>query len=152
MAKQKLVVKTDVGTFTRTTARTYSNIVVTNAYRAEWLEGQRVACLADTRALVARYKKTLQTGVGHDDRNEFHRQFTARCIADGSYVKWLAEKEAQLVRLEDQGKIVEDQDTPWEVLGWTGRLDLARKLASTSDAAIFRTVRIYDTTTGLEVK
>jgi hypothetical protein len=77
--KAKLTVVTPVGTFTRTTARTYTHIVVAGPYKAEWL----------------------------------------------AYYGIAAKNEAG-------------------VLGWCGRLDLARKLAAANTAMHFEWVRIYD--------
>jgi len=54
MAKQKLTVTTDAGTFTRTTARTYTHIVVAKGARHEVAEARRQANLQSLRDIVAR--------------------------------------------------------------------------------------------------
>jgi hypothetical protein len=138
MAKLKVI--TDVGTFTRTTERTYTHIVVVKGYRAEKLEASRLHHIKDCKQSLERYK------------------------ADPAYARYIPECEAELATLEARGPITKDgdhwgdfrgltSDTPqWHVHGWTGRLDLARKLYATEGASRYRDVRIYDVATGKQVR
>jgi len=143
MAKQKLTVTTDAGTFTRTTARTYTHIVVAKGARHEVAEARRQANLQSLRDIVARYRKTLVTGVDPTDRNEYHRAQTARSIADGSYATWIPEYDARIAAAEAVAPITEDIGTTFGLVGWCGRADLAVKLANTEGAQEYRDVRIY---------
>jgi hypothetical protein len=137
--KTKLTVKTDVGTFTRTTARTYTHVVVAKGVRHELLEAERLAALASARKLVAEYAAVVAGlraplgGLGRD-----------------RYTDYLASEEARLAKLEATGPITEDHGTKWVVLGWCGRPDLAAKKVNETgrvhyydSAARFREARAY---------
>jgi len=168
MAKNKLTVKTDVGTFTRTTARTYTHVVVAKGYRAEILEASRLAAIAEAKRQVAEYSRIVETNdptIGarkvERDGNSVARDWDIKChtefIADGSYAKWLANSKAEAARLEALGPITADANSwgdfgrhtstgepaTWQVLGWCGRADLAGKLADSKEASKFRDVRVY---------
>jgi hypothetical protein len=150
--KGKLTVTTEVGTFTRTTARTYTHLVVGVDYRAEWLEARRVAELARARKDFARYSDPD----AHREIRAHARVFDTQCHeqfkADGSYARWAENERATIDKLEAQGTIAADEART-DVLGWCGRLDLARKLAATNVAqGAYRTIRIYDVTTGERVQ
>jgi len=144
MAKTtQLTVKTDVGTFTRKTVRTYSHIVVVKGERKEQLERSRLAGIANERKTAARYEQTIATGIDPQDRVQAHRDSTARWIADGSLATWAQEARARADAAEAAGPVTADRGDDFSVLGWTGRLDLALKLAGTEQALNYRHVRIY---------
>jgi hypothetical protein len=148
----KLTVKTDVGTFTRKTARTYTHIVVVKDVRHECLEAERQRELTTYRETVREYRETVATGASKRDPTPWHREQTATFLADGSYAKWIADYDAMIADLDARGVIADDRRTPWEVTGWCGRLDLARKLYASSDLQRRRHVRIYDVATGQQVR
>jgi len=152
MPQKKLTVVTDVGTFTRQTARTYTHIVVVKDKRHEVLEAQRVAEMASCRKYAASYRETVRTGVSKDDRTDWHREHTTARIADGSFAKWIEQYDAEAAALEARGPVTADGETPWEVLSWCGRLDLARKEYASKSASYYRHVRIYDVATGQQVR
>jgi hypothetical protein len=144
MANQtKLTVTTDIGTFTRKTVRTYSHIVVIKGERKEVLEARRLAAIASDRKQAARYDAILATGRDPRDVTDWSRQHTAQVIADGSLAKWAQEARARADALDASGPITADQGDTFSVLGWTGRLDLALKLAGTEQALNYRHIRIY---------
>lgn len=150
MAKTKLTVKTDIGTFTRSTARSYEALVVAKGERSEQLEAERIAGIKHAQAEAARYRRILETG--QPDRVRDHaRAFDLEChatyMADGSYAKWAEQEAATAARLEAQGTITEDAGD-WFCAGWSGRLDLAVKEASSSRLTRYRSVRIYEVATG----
>jgi hypothetical protein len=151
MAK-KLIVTTDVGMFARSTARTYTHIVVVKDVRHECLEAHRLVELAECRKQATRYREILATGVDKQDRHDWDRKNTTRWIADGSLLKWATEYEASITKLEALGPITEDKATVWSDHSWCGRLDLARKVYASADMQRFRFVRIYDIATGQEVR
>lgn len=149
MAK-KLTVKTDIGTFTRTTARSYEAIVVVKGERAEQLEAERIAGIKHAKEQAERYRGILATGQP-DNVREHARDFDLEChrtfMADGSYAKWAEQEAATAARLEAQGPITEDAGD-WFCHGWSGRLDLAVKEASSSRLSRYRSVRIYEVASG----
>ena len=155
MKKQLLTVTTAHGTFTRTTARAYSHIVVVSHLRAEILERQRLASLAEQKRQLARNLRTIETGQCQDARpgasGDWDRQCTAKFLADGSYADFVATNREAIARLESQGVITEDGKQTPGCIGWCGRLDLAMKLAAI-EAATFRNVRIFEVATGREVR
>jgi hypothetical protein len=145
--KQTLTVATEVGTFTRTTARTYAFVVVVKGERAEYLESIRVADLAAKRRELARCQHVLATGVDPQARkgSQWDLDCTAKFLAEGRYEKWVAEYTKEIAEIEARGPITEDaHDDKFGAFGWCGRLDLAIKLAETKQAQTFRHVRIYD--------
>lgn len=99
MAKTKLTVVTPVGTFTRTTARTYTHLVAVSTYTDAYL---------------------------------------ARAEAEYDAFPWWQQRKAAAAE--------------WHVLGWSGRLDLARKVATSYQAGLYVHVRIFDVATGQEVR
>lgn len=143
-----LTVTTEFGTFQRQTARTYTHIVIVKGYRAERLEASRVSTITDSRKTAALYRKGLDT--------------TGR-VAYGSQEQlniWAAQYEAEAAALEARGPITADATTwglteanltstpTWAVIGWCGRLDLARKLAVGTEASRFRHVHVIEVATG----
>lgn len=64
--------------------------------------------------------------------------------------KYAAYHAGEIAKLENDGAIVVDKRTDWGVLGWAGRLDLARNVARSQQAMRYRYVRIYDIATGAE--
>jgi len=173
MAKTtKLTVTTAVGTFTRTTARTYSHVVVVGPARAEVLEAERLIAMQSLQDQIARYAAavadngaaSLAAERARVTRNgltpEQVESWLAR-IADihcgASQAKYLADAQASLAAYEAEGPVTEDRGD-WTVLGWSGRFDLAEKLASSSSldgwqaVARFRAVRVYDVATGALVR
>lgn len=165
MAKDKLTVTTEFGTFTRTTARTYTHLVIVQGYKAERIEANRLACIADTTKTLAKYRKTLATGIDPDWRpagtvgGDHDRRCTAQFIAEGRYAEWIADAERALARLLFMAPITQDRNswtlddanltaTPtFKVSGWCGRLDLAQKLAG-KERDTYRLVAIIDVATG----
>lgn len=153
----KLNVVTPLGTFTRSTVRTYTHLVVVKGFRAERREASRVTEIANLRKEVAKYRRTVETGVDPTDDRVQSRDFTARSLANGSYAKWILDTDASIAKLEAQGPITEDGDTfcggtpSWNVLGWCGRLDLAGKLAASKEADRYRHVAVVEVATGAVV-
>lgn len=168
MAKPTLTVTSEFGTFTRSTARTYTHIVIVKGYKAELVEGYRLESIKTHLKDLANYRKTVETGQCQDARpgagGEWDRKITAVNLADGSYTRWIAANEAEVARLQAVGPITEDQNTgslaanylgqapTFSVIGWCGRLDLARKLATSTEASRYRTVVIVDVATGKAVR
>lgn len=153
MAKTRLTVKTELGTFTRTTARTYSHVVVVDNERAEVLESERLRRIAEQRVYLKKYE--LGAGGIAQDVRPLSREFDLKChaeyLADGSYTRWIAGANETIAKLEATGPITADVPGAG-VIGWAGRLDLARKLATSALATRYRTVKIFDVTTGGEVR
>lgn len=149
---QKLTVTTEVGTFTRSTARTYTHLILVKDVRHEALEAGRLDFISSRKATAKGYRQTLATGTSKDDSCQFHRDFTAKTIADGSLAKWADEYEREAAEREAAGPVTADQVTDWEAWGWSGRLDLAVKEATTARLGRRRQVRIYDVATGQLVK
>lgn len=139
----KLTVTTEVGTFTRTTDRTYTHLVVAAGRKHEILEQNRLAEIEHSRKMAKLYAQGLGS-----DRRPIHPRY----IEDGSRDRWVNEYEAAADRLEAQGPITEDQGTDFGVLGWAGRLDLAVNVANSTMARRYRDVRIYDVATGQRVR
>lgn len=164
MAKPTLTVTTDIGTFTRQTARTYTHVVVAKGYRAELIESYRQAEIKRTTKDLATYRLTVATGQCQDARpgasGNWDREMTAQHLADGSYARYIADAEAELARLTAMQPITEDRPswgvsdanlaaTPaWFALGWCGRLNLAATLAKSNEASRYRNVRVYEVATG----
>lgn len=117
----KLTVKTEVGTFTRTTARTYTHIVVA-------VGGYSQAYTARLRVGAADFEAAQAVKPEGDDayRSCFNREGIEKKIAAA------AERVA--------------------VLGWAGRLDLARKVQAGYLAGLHADVRIYEIATGARVR
>jgi hypothetical protein len=102
--KQTLTVTTEYGTFTRTTARTYTHVVVVQDYSD--------AYQAKLRALAA-------TGDSWWTAEKVEQQITDGAVAG--------------------------------VLGWSGSLQLARKVATGRLGRLYRTVAIVDVATGATI-
>ena len=155
-ASTKLTVKTDIGTFSRRTVRTYSHIVVVKGYRKELLEAARLNEIRSQEDESDRYEASIATGQEQlRGRERSYGDSHQRWLADGSYAKWAKQSRAKAAELKAAGPVTEDgngwtsfypqhrQPAEWFVLGWTGRLDLAGKLAATKQAEAYREVRIY---------
>jgi len=153
MAKQtKLTVTSPLGTFTRTTVRTYSHLVVVKGERFELLEARRLRNIAYSQKMAADYRATHTRGFDPKDASDFSREHTAERIADGSYLTWAEELDTEIAALVARGPYTEDTGDTWLALGWCGRLDLARKLAVTEQASTYRHVAIVDVATGAVVR
>lgn len=164
----KLVVNSKFGTFTRKTARIYTHIVIVKGYRAERIEASRLSEIASTEKALVNYRRTVEAGrslnTAPGASGDWDRECAAKFLADGSYAEWIVRGEAELARLQAVGPITEDKEywstspenlasTPqWSVLGWCGRLDLARKLYASNEASRYRNVAIIDVATGEEVR
>ncbi len=161
----KLTVTTEFGTFTRSTVRTYTHLVIVQGYKAERIEANRLATIASTRRELKKYQQTVATGIDPDWRpagtigGDWDRKFTAEGLADGRFVGYIQHAEAEVARLEAIGPVTQDRDnwslseanltgTPtFKAAGWCGRLDLARKLAG-KERDSYRLVAIIDVATG----
>lgn len=161
----RLTVQTEVGTFTRETARTYTHLVVARGYRAEVVEARRLETIASERKLADGYRNVVALGHDPSDRTEFSRQCTAENLANGDYLRWIAAAEATVARLEAHGSVVRDLDgwdltvenlaseaTTWRVVGWCGRRDLADKLVASRDCQILVDVRVFAVADGSRVR
>lgn len=117
----KITVETEVGTFSRRTARTYTHIVVA-------VGGFSQAYTARLRVGAAEFEAAQAVKPEGDDayRSHFNREGIERKIAAA------AERVA--------------------VLGWSGRLDLARKVTAGYEAGLYADVRIYETATGARAR
>lgn len=152
MATSKITVTTDVGTFTRQTARTYTHIVVVKGYRAEVLEARRQRDLAYYRREIASYQQIIDTdgrsarGIGWEPR------VVAECLATGKYQGWIDGFKREIQKLEAMGPITADQGDTWLVHGWCGRLQLAVNQTRTEQVTSYREVRIYEVATGKRVQ
>lgn len=152
MAKQKLTVKTDIGTFTRSTARSYEAIVVAKGEKAEALESERLGRIKEAKKEAAKYRRILASGQPEDVRDHpvsraFDLEMHAKFLADGSYAKWIGQLDAEVAKLEALGQITQDAGD-WFCHGWSGRLDLAVKEAGSSRLSRYRSVRIYEVASG----
>jgi hypothetical protein len=147
MAKTKLTVTTDAGTFTRTTARTYAFIVVLKGERHELLEAERKRGIAHALKNAARYAATQTSGIDPDDSkpgvSQWSKDLHAEWVAKGQYGEWAANSRDEAAELEARGPVTADAGDTFGILGWCGRLDLAVKLAATDVASRYREVRIY---------
>jgi len=165
MAKHtKLTVATEVGTFTRTTVRTYTHLVVAGPTRAEVLEARRQEQMAESRREIAEYgapgavinhiaaerARVTRNGMSPAQVDEWMARI-AHLHTDETFAGYAADAAATLARLEQEGPVTVDRDAPG-VLGWCGRLDLAMKLAATEQANPYRWVRVVDVTTGETVR
>lgn len=152
MAKTKRTVISDLGTFTRTTARTYQYLVVVKGRKADVLEAYRRETLRSKTRELAKYRQELATGIRTDWRpagtvgGDWDRKMTALFIEDGSYVKWIAQLETALASVELNTPITEDEAGDYVVAGWCGRLDLAMKLFDQQNT--FRHAAIINVETG----
>jgi hypothetical protein len=140
--KTALTVVTPFGTFTRTTARTYTHLVVVKGYRAELLDAKRVKAIESSKRTIAEYLQTIETGRRPDERGAWDREVTTTFLAEGRYQEWLAEERTTLARLQALAPITKDgtswnfqntEDASWGIVGWCGRLDLAVKLFNQQD-------------------
>ena len=155
MAKAtKLTVTSTLGTFTRTTARTYTHLVVVKGYRAEVREAQRQANLANAKKTVAEYRLVVATGVCQNARpgtaGDWDRKCTAQFLAEGIYTKLIATLDAKLADPVLNTPITKDDAGDYGVIGWCGRLDLADKLVD--QQGHYRHVAIIDVATGAVVQ
>jgi hypothetical protein len=132
--KTKLKVTTDVGTFTRTTVRTYTHIVVAQS-KAEHLEAERL----HTISWATKYIEHLDAKLADYAAYALTEKYPdSQPVLENNLDRVTKRKLAA----EAQGVITEDG--PWSVLGWCGRLDLARKLTTTDQTTrYFRNIRIY---------
>ena len=152
MAKTKLTVTSDLGTFTRTTARTYQYLVVRKGLKAAVLEANRRETLRSKTRELAKYRQELATGIGTDWRpagtagGEWDRKMTALFIGDGSYVKWIAQLEYGAASDKLNTPITEDEAGDYEVVGWNGRFDLAKTVFN--QQGNYRHAAIIDAETG----
>ena len=151
MAKQtKLAVISDLGTFTRTTARTYTHLVVVKGLKHEGRERQRRHTINTLTEELAEYRLTVATGVCQKPRagqsGDWDRKCTAQFLAEGLYTEWIANAEARLASPELTTPITEDGAGDYDAIGWCGRLDLAAKLFATADA--YRHAAIIEVATG----
>lgn len=138
-----LTVTTDVGTFSRQTARPYTHVVVISDQRAEVLEARRLDAIASAERLALAY------AAGTDG---FGSPMDARSIADGSRDRWVQEYRAEAETLRAQGPITNDQPLAggetWAASSWASRRDLAAQYAESPQLEVFRLVRIYEIATG----
>jgi hypothetical protein len=145
--KQTLVVKTEVGTFTRTTARTYNFIIVAKGIKHERLEARRLAEIKQVEKHLAECEHALATGEpGMELRKDpVARAFDLKChqgwLQDKQYERWVASAKQDLRSLKLQGPITQDKGT-WACHAWSSRIDLARKVADQL-APTYRDVRIF---------
>jgi hypothetical protein len=148
MAKKlTLSVVTPVGTFTRTTARTYTHVVVVGGHKAALREARRLEDIASARASARRYREVIATNGA--SAQPFERSIVREALADGSYVKWAEKAEALAATLEASPITVDGEPG---VIGWCGRPDLAAKLAGKERASgMWVWVRVFDVVTGAEV-
>jgi len=166
MAKAKLTVTTPVGTFTRQTARTYTHVVIVDGVRSELLEANRLASIESLKRDIVKYERAIADNGAADLaeerarvlRNGMTPERADEWVASIAYIhaadeqsKYRASAVARLAELEARGPIVEDEVKVGD-LGWCGRLDLARKLATSTQANRYRTVRIFEVATGKEVR
>jgi hypothetical protein len=149
MAKQKLTVTTDAGTFTRTTARTYTHIVVAKGLRSEVLEARRLRDLAQARKEAREYQDTHDNGTLYNARpagtigGDWDRECNAKFRAEGRYAEWAQNARDRVASHEARGPITADEGDTFGILGWAGRADLAAKVAVTENARDYRDVRVY---------
>lgn len=136
MAKSKLTVTTPEGTFTRTTARTYTHLVVAGPTRAEVAEDDRLKELAHCSKAARRYAQLKDV-----DGKPLEPRWWDRAAA------WAAEEAQRAAHLANRGRITSDQGTTG-VLCWNSRLDLAMTEARRDTSQRFRTVRVYEVATG----
>jgi len=150
MAKRTLTVTTEFGTFTRTTHRDYTYVIVAGPRRFESREQERQAEMRGSRESIAYYRRIIDNG-GDPDAPLWRQKYIAEGLASGEYAKALASARARLTTNDARGVITEDSGKPcaW---GWSSRLDLARKEAASSRLRWARWVRIFDIATGQEVK
>lgn len=153
MAKPTLNVTSEFGTFTRQTARAYTHLVIVRGVKAEKVEAYRLDAIASNRKLIARYRKQAATGVSD----------CPRAYSVDDLLKWAAQYEAEVARLVAVGPVTTDKaswgadeknlasvPTDFGVVGWCGRLDLARKLAE-KESRTWREVVILEVETGATV-
>lgn len=141
MAKTtKLTVATNVGTFTRQTARAYTHIVVvgghTEAYARRQVAFQRVGIKSGIDHRVAQLAGK-QPAFGRT-----REQLEADIAAD----------RAELAAFDEAERMRAYTDQPFGVLGWCGRLDLAHALATSKHALTYASVRIFEVATGQAVR
>lgn len=145
--KTLLTVKTDYGTFTRTTARTYAFVIAVRALRPSLLianrEGERKQLVKD----IEHYTDVVTTGMVPaeyrslplDNYKEYLEHATDRLntLDDRHHEQWLQNKREATLNMEG--------------VAWSATLHnadaAARKLAER-----FNEVRIFDTTTGALVR
>jgi hypothetical protein len=141
-AKPKLRVTTPVGTFTRSTDRTYSHIVVSRGYSPSYVRDRLARELAYNRKLEREYAAVVAGGplsaIYESQRDRFpaYLDEVRGEIAghEAKLAQWLADSAA----------------ATYSIVGWCGRLDLARKLAA-KQAGMDQDVRIFQLD-GQEVK
>lgn len=155
--KIKLTATTPVGTFTRTTARTYTHVVVARQDQAAARERAYSATAHDTktaRSNFAFYTHQAELGVEGlkaehaakwryvKPQAEFIRQhMTAKSLAglglDG-YLATLRER-----AIESHEKTVREGGFQFGAINWCGRLDLAQKEASKAQRQGWIDVQIF---------
>ena len=151
MAK-KLTVTTEIGTFTRQTARPYTYVVVANG-GSDWAIREHLKFELDRAKSNVEYWTAVR-----DFERDAPLNYTVTPNRPYSAVEVAAElaKNQALVDQIESGQALADQTAkaaaaPFAALTWCSRLDLARKEQRTW-AARFREVRIYDVATGQVVR
>ena len=137
----KLTVTTEVGTFSRRTERPYQFIIV-GSDKAESREAHRQSRLDYQVYRRDRLRTILAAGQNPQDRYDWAVKSTAQNIADGSYVRELAEAEAKIAAIEAEGAIT--VDSGFGLLGWSAALHNARGAQRAAQKrGYYREVRIY---------
>jgi hypothetical protein len=129
MARRTLSVSTPFGTFTRTTERPYTHLVVSCGSVESHLVARQTAELNYTKHEIARYR-AIATG-------ERTNPFPSSCSIE-DYLKWIAgyqqgleampEKHAQ--ELEENRRRIREQEGG--VIGWSQSLQNAQKAAQSA--------------------
>lgn len=134
--KTKLTVKTDVGTFTRTTARTYGFVVVGVGANDAYFERMRAFELTMLAENIAYEQRQL------DGAEKIYDWETRETIAEN-----IAANRARIANIDAEVAARRARMTPPKAVCWTSRIDLARKAAANHYKGSHRAdVRIYDLT------
>lgn len=149
MAKHKLTVTTEHGTFTRTTARTYAFLVAARGRRVDEINHRRERERIYLTKELAKYRAVVESGI-------VPANFRSSSTLD-DYRRYAANTAVEIEHLDAKydREIVEAEaaaGAPFAAGGasWSSRFDLARREADKL-RTFYRDVRIFDVATGAEV-
>lgn len=147
--KQTLTVTTEFGTFTRTTARTYTHVVIASG-RSDTAICARLTWDLKLAKQNRRYYQGMLDGTEARANCYSHGVLMTDDMLKARVAELQAEIEAIEAGTKLDAEIAKSAAATFGDLGWCGRLDLARKLAA-PNVTEFRKVLIIDVATGKAV-